>query len=919
MKNKYLSGKTKIFKNAAWLFLVFFSFNAAFGQLSGCATSGAAGQLTVGTNCTFTTFNSTFNTDYWNSATGCGATDDDDAWGWFDATSTTTIITYNSSDDAILHLFTGACSPTMTSVACADNTTSGNETITYSTTIGVRYLVRIQRDSSNNNMSGTICIYSPPVNDICSGAVTLTVNPTLTCTTSTTGSTSGATANNETGDCTTGTEKAVWYKFTATNTSHIITVDGIAGFNAVVGAITTCGSATTPTGGICTDATLDDGIETLTLTGLTSGITYYVQVYDFNGDTTSNGFTICVTTPTPCTTPTAQPTTLTFNTFTSTSVNGTFTAASPAASGYLIVRSSSATPPTLTNGTTYAVGVTTLTPGTTRVIQGSAVTSNSVSFSDSGLTSNTKYYYHIFSYNNGCTGEPYYLSTSPLTNSATTCPVAPTLPVNSAITGSGFTVTWTASAAGGNAAPIDYILEVYTDAGFTIPVAGSPFSVGTPITYTLAGLNTGITYYYRIKANNESCDSNYLPGNATTTLSNDICSQAIALTVNPSLTCSASTTGSTLGSTDNNETGDCTTGAEKAVWYKFTATNTTHYITVDGIAGFDVVVGALNTCGSATTPTGGGCTNATGDNGIETLTLTGLTVGVTYYVQVYDSNGDNTSNAYTICVTTPAPPLNNQCVNATTLPCSTSNLAGTTANASSYIHGTGCLMSNYGVWYTFTGDGNSSTISVTTTTNDIELSISIGSCGSLTNIACQDTALSNGTETYTFTTAVGVNYYVYIANWYSAGTSTDTGAFTISRTCVVPYDPCTTISNIAACGSATSVTIPSGTGGYSPSSCGWTTPGVEKIYTFTPASTGNFTITQTSSFDYINYQFKPVSSGCSSSGWTCIDELDGAGTSSSFTLTAGTQYYILLDPEVSTGGSVNFTINCPTTALVNDD
>ena len=480
-------------------------------------------------------------------------------------------------------------------------------------------------------------------------------------------------------------------------------------------------------------------------------------------------------------------------------------------------------------------------------------------------------------------------------------------------------MTWTASVAGGGGGIISYTLEVYTDAGYTTPIVGSPFSVGTSVTYAVTGLNAATTYYYRIKANNTSCDSSYVTGNASTIISNDICSQAIPLTVNPSLACTTSSIGSTVGATDNNETGDCTNGTENAVWYQFTATNATHYITVDGIAGFDAVVGALTTCGSTTTPTGGICTDDTSGGGIEILTLTGLTIGATYYVQVYDFNGDNTANAFTICVTTPAPPLNNQCVNAITLPCSTSNLAGTTVNALSYTHGTGCLMSSYGAWYTFTGDGNTSTISVTTTSNDIELSISYGSCGGLINIACEDSALSSGTETYTFTAALGVNYYVYIANWYSAGTSTDTGSFTISRTCIVPYNPCTSIPNIATCGTATSVTIPSGIGGYSPSSCGWTTPGVEQIYTFTPASTGNFTITQASSFDYINYQFKPVSAGCSSSGWTCIEALLGADISPSFTLTAGVQYYILLDPEVSTGGSVNFTINCPTPPLSNDD
>src|SRR5690554_3291670 len=47
-----------------------------------------------------------------------------------------------------------------------------------------------------------------------------------------------------------------------------------------------------------------------------------------------------------------------------------------------------------------------------------------------------------------------------------------------------------------------------------------------------------------------------------------------------------------------------------------------------------------------------------------------------------------------------APP-NDLCSGATNLPCGTTNLAGTTVNSTSVAHGTGCSMSNYGVWYSF--------------------------------------------------------------------------------------------------------------------------------------------------------------------------------------------------------------------------
>lgn len=309
----------------------------------------------------------------------------------------------------------------------------------------------------------------------------------------------------------------------------------------------------------------------------------------------------------------------------------------------------------------------------------------------------------------------------------------------------------------------------------------------------------------------------------------------------------------------------------------------------------------------------------------QTFTSTTAVTAGTSYRLIFEWRNDSSlgtspgASIDEISLTCLPPPSNNKCTSAINLNCNTTNLTGTTIGSLSYTHGTGCTMSNYGVWYTFAGDGNISTISVSTTNNDVEMSISSGSCGNLTNITCQDSALSSGTESYTFTTILGVNYYVYVAYFSLLGTSSNTGTFTISRTCTVPYNPCTAISNIASCGSSTNVTIASGNGGYSTSSCGWSTPGIEKIYTFTPATTGNFTITQSSSYTYINYLFKPVSSGCGSTGWSCIGDLTGASTSSSFSMTAGVQYYILLDPESSTGGSFSFVLNCPVPPLTNDD
>jgi hypothetical protein len=389
----------------------------------------------------------------------------------------------------------------------------------------------------------------------------------------------------------------------------------------------------------------------------------------------------------------------------------------------------------------------------------------------------------------------------------------------------------------------------------------------------------------------------------------------------------------------------------------------------------------------------------------------------------------------------PPSPVNDLCSNATPLPCGTTNLAGTTVGTTNITNVSGCTMSNYGVWYTFVGNGNVTTIS-TTPSFDIKLSVSTGTCGSMTNIACTDTS----PESASFSTLNGTTYYVYVAHW-SSGSST-TGTFTISRTCSAPIgndncsnavnlsvnptnacttstsgssigasqsmagclgtadddvwfsfiatstnhnvtvtpgtlsdavlqvfsgscgtptslacvdntisgnesttvsgltigntyfvrvysysngsgqgtftmcvstpvDPCSALTNIASCGSTINVNIVSGSGSYPNSTCGWTTPGIETIYTFTPTQSGTYTIQQTSSFDTIDYHYKAVVDGCSNTGWNCIDDLYGASTSSTFFLSAGVQYYFLLDPESAAGGNISFIINCTTNPCTN--
>ncbi|MGV9004483.1 hypothetical protein [Flavobacterium sp.] len=387
---------------------------------------------------------------------------------------------------------------------------------------------------------------------------------------------------------------------------------------------------------------------------------------------------------------------------------------------------------------------------------------------------------------------------------------------------------------------------------------------------------------------------------------NDLCANATNLPCG-----TTNLAGTTVGTTNVANVSGCTM-SNYGVWYTFLGNG--QQTTISTNPSFDIKLSvSTGTCGAQTNIA---CT----DSAPETATFTTIN-GTRYYVYVayYGSTGTaaNTGN-FTIsrsCTAAPVVPPNDLCANATTLACGTTNLAGTTVGTTNVANVSGCTMSNYGVWYTFLGNGQQTTIS-TNPSFDIKLSVSTGTCGAQTNIACTDSA----PETATFTTINGTRYYVYVAYYGSTGTAANTGTFTISRSCTVaPPTPCSSITNIAACGTLINKTIASGSGMYGSSACGWTTPGIEAIYSFTPATTGNYIINQANSYAFIDYQFRVASSGCGETGWTCIDDLSGASVSPGFTLTAGIQYYILLDPESTAGGNVKFTITCPPPPPANDD
>ena len=222
---------------------------------------------------------------------------------------------------------------------------------------------------------------------------------------------------------------------------------------------------------------------------------------------------------TPCVTPTAQPTGLTFGTITSTSINGSFSAASPAPNSYLVVVSNNNSLTSLpVDGITYNIG--------DNIGDGYVIANgNALSFSATGLSPSTTYYFYIFSVNNVCIGSVKYLSANPLEgNTATAVMLPPCIAPANQPTALNFGTTTVNSIQGSftAAAVTDgYLVLRSTAASLTNnPVNGVSYVAGNLLgnaivvqqsnltSFTATGLSPITLYYFYIFSyNNPNCSN----------------------------------------------------------------------------------------------------------------------------------------------------------------------------------------------------------------------------------------------------------------------------------------------------------------------------------------------------------------------------------------------------------------------------
>lgn len=429
------------------------------------------------------------------------------------------------------------------------------------------------------------------------------------------------------------------------------------------------------------------------------------------------------------------------------------------------------------------------TPGGTNVMNNVDV-GNVTSYtlpSSATLNYSTQYYITVIPKNaignaTGCTETSF-------TTLAMPCPSvsAP----GTAATGVSSLPTFTWSAVSG---ATGYKISLGTTSGGTNVLNAS--DLGNVTSYTLStALSPSTTYYYTITSYNTYTDSGTgcTVRSFTTTSAaapaNDNCSGAIALTVNPNLTCASVTAGNTLGASLSMAATPCSGNPDDDVWYSFVATGTSHVVTLSSIVStgtssttdmyFQVLSGA---CGSLTSVL---CSDP------ETATLSGLTPGQTYYIRVYTYSGTGYNASFNICIGTP-PPANDNCSSAVSLTVGgafaqnvviSTNAGATTTSDATAVHT--CQTTGYkDVWYSVTVPASGSvtieTAAVTgSSITDTVIGVYTGSCGTLTSVGCSDD-VSSGTNNFSKVSLTGQTpgSTLLIGIWnYS---STTTGQFQIS-------------------------------------------------------------------------------------------------------------------------------------------
>ena len=800
-------------------------------------TGGCVPSLTVST----TTYSNTGLTtcgagDDFSNADACGSNymgGDDYVLTYTPTTTECVQFTLSNTGTWTGIFLTDLCPSDAGSVCLASGTNSlGNPSMNYTVTAGTTYFITISTFPAPQCTAFDIDIAAcppPPVNDECTGAIGLTVNPDNLCGTTTSGTVSNATASAQANGCAGTSDDDVWFSFVATATTQLVSLLNVAGsatdvYHSVYSG--TCGSIGAAL--VCSDP------NSSTLTGLTIGNTYFVRVYTWTATTGQNTtFDVCIGTPPPppandeCTGAiglTVNPDNLCGTITSGTIFNATTSAQASTCGGtadddvwYSFVATAAIHTVDLLN----IAGSTTdlyhsVYAGTCGAIGIPLVCSDPNSSTLTGLTIGNTYFVRIYSWT-GTNGQTSTFDVCIGTPVPTVCiadlTVNTTLYSNAGLTtcGSGDDYS-NADACGSNyMGGEDYVIA-YTptttgcvqfnlsntggwvgifltdncpDAPGANCLTSGTNSAGNPsMNYTVTA---GITYYITIST---------FPAPQCTAFDidivacppppvNDECTGAISLTVNPDNLCGSTTAGTVLNGTTSSQANGCAGTANDDVWYSFVATGTTHLVSL-----LNVVGSATDMYHSVYSGTCGAIGAALVCSDPNQSQISGLTIGNTYFVRVYSYTGTSgQTTTFDVCIgTPPPPPPNDNCGGAIAVgvnsggctPVTSSVYSATTSPDPNGCGGT----ANDDVWFTFTATTTDVQIdlnNVSGSTTDLYHSVYAGTCGALgAELVCSD---PNSSQVNSLT--IGNVYFVRVYSW--TGTAGQTTSFDI---CISEIGPC---------------------------------------------------------------------------------------------------------------------------------
>jgi large repetitive protein len=228
----------------------------------------------------------------------CGTNDiNDDLWYRFTASSASIIVrvfdamltTSTGSSSVGFALYSSGCPTNTTSLVCDGNIAFGTGyKIVDGLSIGAQYYLRIWLLGPNNYGTWNLCVQEvppPPANNECVNATLITPGPpTSSCLSPVSANTSGATlsAFNPTCITTDSNNDDIWYRFTATTTTHKLLTTQLK--NTITGASTSLGyavysSCPTTTASLTCAGNIGFSNASANITGLTIGTVYYLRLW----------------------------------------------------------------------------------------------------------------------------------------------------------------------------------------------------------------------------------------------------------------------------------------------------------------------------------------------------------------------------------------------------------------------------------------------------------------------------------------------------------------------------------------------------------------------------------------------------------------------------------------------------------------